>query len=94
MVASEQLVADACAKAKALDVDAESFVTDGKPSDVLVGMAVASGADLVVIGTHGRAALEHLVFGSVAERVVRLSTIPVVVLRLPVRAATHQPATA
>jgi nucleotide-binding universal stress UspA family protein len=40
-------------------------------------------ADLVVVGTHGRTGLRHLLLGSVAERVVRQSDIPVLTVRSP-----------
>jgi universal stress protein A len=39
--------------------------------------------DLVVMGTHGRTGLSHLLLGSVAERVVRLSPAPVMTVRVP-----------
>ncbi|MGH8644492.1 MAG: universal stress protein [Gammaproteobacteria bacterium] len=39
------------------------------------------GADLIVIGTHGRAGFAHLLIGSVAERVVRISEVPVLSIR-------------
>ena len=93
-VASEELVADACAKAAAAGVPAQPFVAEGKPHDVLVALAIASKAELVVIGTHGRSGLDHLVFGSVAEKVVQRCTMPVVVLRLPAPASAIVPATA
>jgi nucleotide-binding universal stress UspA family protein len=41
----------------------------------------AKGRAAVLIGTHGRRGLQHALLGSVAERVVRLSTVPVLVLR-------------
>lgn len=40
-------------------------------------------ADLVVMGTHGRTGLRHLMVGSVAERVVRSSRVPVLTIRHP-----------
>ncbi|HZO12024.1 MAG TPA: universal stress protein, partial [Polyangiaceae bacterium] len=39
--------------------------------------------DLVVMGTHGRTGLSHLLLGSVAERVVRLAPCPVLTIRVP-----------
>jgi nucleotide-binding universal stress UspA family protein len=44
-------------------------------------------ADLIVIGTHGRTGLSHMLTGSVAERVVRLAPCPVLVTRRPKEAA-------
>ena len=43
--------------------------------------AIASGADLIVIGSHGRSGVQKLVLGSVAAKVVALSTRPVLVIR-------------
>ncbi len=51
---------------------------------ILAGAAEVH-ADLIVIGTHGRRGIAHAVLGSVAERVVRLSPVPV----LTVRGRTH-----
>jgi nucleotide-binding universal stress UspA family protein len=39
------------------------------------------GADLIVVGTHGRTGFAHLVLGSVAERIVRRSPVPVLSVR-------------
>ncbi len=46
-------------------------------------------ADLVVIATHGRRGLEYLLMGSVAEGVMRLSTVPVLLLRAPTAETTQ-----
>ncbi len=79
---AEEIVEDACAAAAAAGVDAEAFVADGTPGDVIVGQAAACGSDVIVIGTHGRRGLDALWFGSVAQRVLRQSSIPVVTLRV------------
>jgi nucleotide-binding universal stress UspA family protein len=39
--------------------------------------------DLIIIGTHGRTGLQHVLMGSVAEKVVRLAPCPVLVVRQP-----------
>jgi nucleotide-binding universal stress UspA family protein len=44
-------------------------------------VAKAEGADLIVMGTHGRTGLSHAFFGSVAEHVVRHSRVPVLTAR-------------
>jgi nucleotide-binding universal stress UspA family protein len=53
------------------------------PSAQVLGVAEALGCDLIVLGTHGKTGLEHLVLGSVAEKIVRMSPIPVVTVRRP-----------
>ena len=55
----------------------------GEPADVVLEVAAEIGATMIVMGTHGRRGLPRLVLGSVAERVVRESPVPVVTVRLP-----------
>lgn len=54
---------------------------EGVPAAAIVKAATDSASDLVVMGTHGRTGLAHVVVGSVAERVVRLSPCPVLTVR-------------
>jgi nucleotide-binding universal stress UspA family protein len=49
----------------------------GDPAAEILNYAQAEGIDLIIIGTHGRKGLEHIIFGSVAERVVKKSLVPV-----------------
>lgn len=49
----------------------------GAPDDELLAFAAATGGKLIVVGTHGRTGAAHLLLGSVAERVVRKSPLPV-----------------
>jgi nucleotide-binding universal stress UspA family protein len=49
----------------------------GDPREAILKYAKESGADLLVIGTHGRTGLAHLVLGSVAEWLVRMAPLPV-----------------
>jgi nucleotide-binding universal stress UspA family protein len=60
-------------------VSAEKVV--GEPAAEIVSFARSAGADLVVVGTHGRTGLEHALMGSVAERVVRRAHCPVLTVR-------------
>jgi nucleotide-binding universal stress UspA family protein len=55
----------------------------GEPAAEIVSFARSSGADLLVLGTHGRTGLEHALMGSVAERVVRRAHCPVLTVRPP-----------
>lgn len=54
-----------------------SVLRCGAAWDRLVGLVDETGADLVVVGTQGRTGLRRALLGSVAERVVRLSPVPV-----------------
>jgi nucleotide-binding universal stress UspA family protein len=58
-------------------------VTDNSPAMAVVEYARNHGIDLLVLGTHGRGALSHLLMGSVAERVVRMAPCPVLTVRDP-----------
>jgi nucleotide-binding universal stress UspA family protein len=53
----------------------------GIPADEIIRFAGNEGMDLVVIATHGRTGLQHIWMGSVAERVVRHSTVPVLTVK-------------
>lgn len=57
-------------------------IIEGPPSRVIVEYATREGCDLIVMGTHGRGGLNRLLLGSVAERVVRSSHVPVTTVRV------------
>ncbi len=52
-------------------------LVEGVPYVEIIHTAKEINADLIIVGTHGRTGLSHMLLGSVAERVVRSSTIPV-----------------
>jgi nucleotide-binding universal stress UspA family protein len=56
---------------------------EGKPSPIIIEAAHRHQAQLIVMGTHGRGGLEHLFLGSVAARVVRNASCPVLTVRRP-----------
>ena len=58
-------------------------VVTGDPALAIVRMAEQEGVDLIVIATHGQSGWRHFVFGSVAEKVVRLAPCPVLTIRAP-----------
>ncbi len=69
--------------------DFEAFETEivtGVPYEEIIRAATEKESSLIVIGTHGRTGLDHLIFGSTAERVVRSAPCPVMTIRLPVAA--------
>ncbi len=57
------------------------FVRFGEPDDEIVDFAAANGYDLIVMGTHGNTGLKHLILGSVTDKVVRKSPVPVLTVR-------------
>jgi nucleotide-binding universal stress UspA family protein len=96
-VVSQQLVGDAdeleadgkhitdeaVQQATEYGVDVVGDVTDGRPSDRILGYADEQDIDLIVMGTHGRTGVGRVLLGSVAERVARHSTVPVLLVRSP-----------
>ncbi|MDL2279730.1 universal stress protein [Desulfovibrio sp. OttesenSCG-928-G11] len=56
---------------------AQGRVLTGYPADEVLGEAERFGADLIVMGTHGRKGVDLLLFGSVAEKVVKGADVPV-----------------
>jgi nucleotide-binding universal stress UspA family protein len=58
-------------------------VAVGIPAQRITEAAAADGVDLIVMATHGRTGLRHLLLGSVAERVIRLAPCPVLTIRPP-----------
>jgi nucleotide-binding universal stress UspA family protein len=67
--------------AKNEGVEVQAFVVTGKPADVIIETAKEKNADLIVLGSHGRTGLEKLLMGSVAERVIVLSSCAVLVAK-------------
>jgi nucleotide-binding universal stress UspA family protein len=52
----------------------------GDPATEILKVIDSEGTDLVIMGTHGRKGLEHVIFGSVAENVVKKSPVPVLII--------------
>ncbi len=66
---------------KTSDVKVESVILEGHPADKIMEFAEQEGVDLIVMGTLGRTGLDRFLLGSVAEKVVRHSKIPVMVVK-------------
>ena len=60
----------------------KTYLVSGTPYREILKKTQLEKVDLIVMGTHGRTGMEHLLLGSVAERVVRLSPCPVLTVRL------------
>ena len=81
----EQELARAAQRARAAGVPIDTAVLDagkGAIAATLLEEARRWGADLVVMGTHGRAGIDHFLLGSVAEALLRAATVPVLMLRV------------
>ncbi len=68
-------------QAKHPGIQIEVDVATGEPAKGILGEAERAGVDQIVVGTHGRKGVAHLLLGSVAERVVREATVPVLVVK-------------
>jgi nucleotide-binding universal stress UspA family protein len=64
-------------------VRASGVLAVGRPSEQILLAAGEASADLIVVGTHGRHGLSHALLGSVAEKLVRTSPLPVMTVREP-----------
>jgi nucleotide-binding universal stress UspA family protein len=60
---------------------AKGFLTLGAPWQEILRVVADEGVDLIVMGTHGRRGIHHALMGSVAEKVVRMSPVPVLTVR-------------
>lgn len=78
--ASERAVERLAERARAAGVAAETDVRVGVPHEVVRAVADERGVDLVAMGTHGRSGLAHALLGSTTERVLRRSSVPVLVV--------------
>jgi nucleotide-binding universal stress UspA family protein len=66
----------------------DSVIVHGVPFQEIIETARARQVDLIIMGTHGRTGILHVLLGSVAEKVVRLAPCPVLVTRRPTDIAT------
>jgi nucleotide-binding universal stress UspA family protein len=62
-------------------IKVEAYLRVGCPFDEIVQMANHLNVDLIIIGSHGRTGLTHLLLGSTAERVVEHAQCPVLVVK-------------
>ncbi|MGZ3496331.1 MAG: universal stress protein [Vulcanimicrobiaceae bacterium] len=79
----QAILRDALSQAKELGVSADAWLLHGPPSDAIALFAGDCGADLIIMGSHGRTGVKRLFIGSVAEGVIRIAPVPVLVVREP-----------
>jgi nucleotide-binding universal stress UspA family protein len=77
----EQRLGALVARCHAEAIVVTSHMCAGQPAAAIVQEAADRAVDLIVLGTHGRQGLAHLMLGSVAEHVVRTSACPVLTVR-------------
>ena len=82
MRSAEAHLEDLCNRLRVDGVDVSGVATLGNVASEIADCTKRENVDLVVMGTHGRTGLAHVVLGSVTEKVVRHSTVPVLTVRV------------
>ncbi len=82
---AKRMLDDFCQKHLGDFKNFETSVVSGVPYEEIISAAKEEQSSLIVIGTHGRTGLDHLLFGSTAERVVRGAPCPVMTIRSSVK---------
>ncbi len=63
------------------DVPVTGLVVTGYPAEEILKVATDRKADMIVMGTHGRTGIDRIIFGSVAEKVVKTAACPVLTIK-------------
>ena len=82
--AGEKVLQQMKERVAASGVDVTTYISEplsGRVCDVVIDQAKAFGADLIVLGTHGRRGAGRLFLGSDAEQILRSATVPVLLIR-------------
>jgi nucleotide-binding universal stress UspA family protein len=80
---AEEYLAPIAAMLRSQGVDAAWAIRHGRAADEILAAATENGADLIAMATHGRSGIGRLLFGSVAEAVLRRASVPVFMIRQP-----------
>ncbi len=67
-------------RAEASGLEIEGIITEGHPADEIIKYAENNSIDLIVMGTLGKSGLDKFLLGSVADKVIRNSKIPIIVV--------------
>lgn len=81
--AAQRLAKATVERAEMAGLRAQMLLATGPPAEQIIASAISTKADLIAIGTHGRRGIRRWFVGSVAEKVVRESRVPVVVVGVP-----------
>jgi universal stress protein A len=71
------------------EVTAEAAIRSGAAVDEIIRFADETHADLIIMATHGRSGLSHILMGSTAEQVIRKASCPVLTLKLPMQVTSR-----
>jgi nucleotide-binding universal stress UspA family protein len=82
---AQRVLGKAIGLARARDIAVSGLVISGTPHEALLIVAQQEGADIIVLGSHGRRGFQRLFLGSVAESIVRTAPLPVLVVRIQER---------
>ncbi|MDD2438683.1 MAG: universal stress protein [Methanosarcinaceae archaeon] len=77
----EKVVAEVKESGESVGVKVETVLGEGHPSDEILNIAKERNIDLIIMGTLGKTGIDRFLLGSVAEKVVRNSSVPVMVVR-------------
>jgi nucleotide-binding universal stress UspA family protein len=80
---AKALVAKTSDALRSTGVNVTTAIVQGDPKSIIIDDAKAWGADLIVLGSHGRKGLERFLLGSVSEAVLRHAHCSVEIVRLP-----------
>ena len=87
---AEEYLAPIASALRARGVSTAWAVRRGRPADEILAAATESGVDMIAMATHGRTGVGRLLFGSVAEAVLRRATVPVFLMRTQEAVAAAQ----
>ena len=79
---AERLLGEPATRVNQEGLTADVHLREGIPSEQIGQVALEQRADLVVVGTHGRTGLDHIMLGSTAERVIKQAPCPVLTVRV------------
>jgi nucleotide-binding universal stress UspA family protein len=79
---SEKALKDTVKKYVPDNLEASTLIVEGNPADKINEIAEEKSVDLIILSTHGHSAIGQLIFGSVADRVVRHASRPVMTIRV------------
>jgi nucleotide-binding universal stress UspA family protein/YHS domain-containing protein len=88
---AREILEAAAARLQERGVSVATTILEGEPANRIAGLAVTGGYDLVVMSTHGHGMLLRTLVGSITDRVLRISEVPVLVVQPRTMSAPYDP---